>query len=112
MTKIVLAIYRPKSGKEKELEKLIKSHTPILRELELITNRPRLTLKSDDGSYIEVIEWINVEAAEKAHEHPAVAKVWEGMEAISDFRKLSDLSEAGKTFSHFSVVSHLSEEFL
>lgn len=111
MTEVVLAMYKPKAGKEKELEKLIEKHVPVLKELELITNRPRLTLKSDNGTYIEVIEWINVDAADKAHEHPAVAKVWEGMEAISDFKKLADLSEAGKAFSHFKVVPHLSENF-
>jgi hypothetical protein len=112
MTEVVFAIYKPKFGKEKELEKLIERHVPVLKELELITSRPRLTLKSSDGTYIEIIEWVDVEAAEKAHEHPAVAKVWEAMEAISEFKKLSDLNEAGKAFSHIKVVPHLSESFV
>lgn len=110
-SEIVIALYRPKTGKEKELEKLIERHIPVLRELELITSRSRLTAKSGDGTYMEIFEWINVEAAGKAHEHPAVAEIWEGMEAISEFRKMKDLPEAMKAFSHFKVVPHLSEVF-
>ena len=111
MTEVVLAMYKPKAGKEKELEKLIDKHVPVLKDLELITNRPRLTLKSNDGTYIELIEWVNVDAAEKAHEHPAVAKIWESMETVAEFRKLADLNEATRAFSHFKVVPHLSESF-
>lgn len=111
MTQIVFALYKPKPGQEVALEKLIQKHAPTLKQLGLITNRPSLTMKSSNGTYIEVIEWINVDAAEKAHEHPAVAQIWEGMGAISDFKKLSDLEESGHSFSHFKVVNYLSEKF-
>jgi hypothetical protein len=111
MTEVVIALYKPKAGKEQELEKLIVKHVPVLRELELITSRPRLTLKSSDGTYMEIIEWIDVAAADRAHEHPAVAQIWEAMETVSSFRKLGDLSEAGQGFSHFQVVPQLSEVF-
>lgn len=112
MTEVVFASYHPKAGKELDLEKLIKAHAPVLRELELITRRPQLTLKSENGTYIEIIEWIEVGAANRAHEHPAVAKIWEGMAAISEFVKIADVTEAGKAFSHFKVVPHLSENFV
>ncbi len=111
-TEIVIALYKPKSGRESDLEKLIERHVPVLRDLELITSRPRLTMKSSDGTYMEVIEWTNVDAAEKAHEHPAVAQIWEGMAAVSDFKKLNDLAEATRAFTHFKVVAHLSEAFI
>ena len=111
MTEVVFCLYKAVAGKESELEKLIDRHVPVLRELELITARPRLTLKSQDGTYVEVIEWVDVNAAEAAHEHPAVAQVWEAMEGVSQFRKLADLGEAGKAFSHFQVVPHLSQQF-
>jgi len=110
-TEIVIALYKAKPGREADLEKLIAQHVPVLRNLELITARPRLTMKSTNGTYMEVIEWSNVEAAEKAHEHPAVAKIWEGMAALADFSKLNDLAEATKAFTHFKVVPHLSEVF-
>ncbi len=110
-TEIVIALYKAKPGRESDLEKLIAQHVPVLKDLELITSRPRLTMKSSDGTYMEIIEWANVDAAEKAHEHPAVAKIWEGMAAISEFCKLNDLAEATKSFTHFKVVPHLSETY-
>jgi hypothetical protein len=110
-SEIVIALYKAKPGHETDLEKLIQQHVPILRELELITSRPRLTMKSANGTYMEVIEWANIAAAESAHEHPAVAKIWEGMAVVSEFCKLNDLSEAAKAFTHFKVVPHLSESF-
>jgi quinol monooxygenase YgiN len=111
MSEIVMAAYKAKPGKEIELEALIKSHVPTLLELGLITNRPALTIKSKDGTYIEIMEWVDVEASEKAHEHPAVAKIWEAMEMISQFRKISELDEAKTSFSHYEVVTSLSETF-
>lgn len=111
MSEVVMAAYKPKAGKEKELEALIKQHAPTLLELGLITSRPALTIKSKDGTYIEIMEWIDVEASEKAHEHPAVAKIWEAMEVVSQFRKVSDLEEAKTSFSYYEVVKTLSENF-
>ena len=111
MSEIVMAAYKPKAGKENELESLIKKHGPTLLELGLITSRPALTIKSKDGTYIEIMEWVDIEASEKAHEHPAVAKIWEAMEVISQFRKISDLEEAQTKFSHYEVVNSLSENF-
>lgn len=110
-TEIVIALYKAKPGREADLEKLIAQHVPVLKDLELITSRPRLTMKSANNTYMEIIEWVDVEAAEKAHEHPAVAKIWEGMATVSEFCKLNDLTEATKSFTHFKVVPHLSEIF-
>ncbi len=103
-TQIVFAAYKPHAGKEDQLEGLIKQHVPILRDLELITDRPSLTVKSKDGTYMEIIEWRDVRAADTAHEHPAVAKVWEAMAKISDFISLKQLPESEKPFSHFEVA--------
>lgn len=111
MSEVVFAMYKARLGREKELEDLIAKHVTILRELELVTMRPRLTVQSLDGTYIEIIEWVDADAAEKAHEHPAVARVWEAMEVVSDFRKMNDLPEANRTFSHMPVVAALSEVF-
>lgn len=111
MSEIVLASYLPKAGKETEVEKLIKKHALVLKELGLTTDRPQLTFKSQNGAYVEVIEWVDASSAEKAHEHPAVAQVWEALEVISQFKKIADLPESATPFSHFKVVDHLSETF-
>jgi len=39
MGRIVLVGYKPKPGKESELEALMKTHLPILREEGLVTDR-------------------------------------------------------------------------
>lgn len=107
MGNVVFAVYKPHAGKEKELEKLIQQHVPVLRELELVTDRPSLTFKSKDGTYVELIEWRDSESAGTAHEHPAVARIWEAMGSVADFKKLADLPEAGTGFPHFETVAHL-----
>lgn len=104
MSEIVFAAYKPHPGKEKELEKLIGQHVPTLRELELITDRQPLTLKSKNGTYIEVIEWRDVNSADMAHEHPAVAKIWESMAKVSDFKAMNSLEETDSPFSHYQVI--------
>lgn len=111
MSEVVFAMYKAKPGREKELEDLIARHVTILRELDLVTARPRLTVKSSDGSYIEIIEWVDASAAEKAHQHPSVASVWEAMAIVCDFRRLNELPEANKPFSHLPVVDSLSDVF-
>lgn len=103
-SQVVFAAYKPNEGKEDELKKLIQQHVPVLRDLELITDRPTLTLKAKDGTYIEVIEWIDVNAADQAHEHPRVAEIWEKMGAISQFIPMSKLPESARAFSHYEVI--------
>lgn len=104
MSEVVFAVYRPHPGKEKDLEKLIAAHVPTLRGLELITERPAILVKSKNGAYVEIFEWRNEAAIDKAHEHPAVAKTWEAMGKICDFGNLKDLPESEKPFAHFAPV--------
>jgi hypothetical protein len=98
---VVVAMYRPKVEKQAELETLIRKHFPTLKEYGLTTEKESFIGRSSDGSYLEVFEWISAEAAGKAHDHPAVAKIWEAMAAVCDFGKLEQLPESKKAFPHF-----------
>ncbi len=98
---VVMAIYRPKDGKISELEVLVHKHFPTLSEYGLTTKNPPFIGRSSDGSIIEVFEWASEEAAKKAHDHPAVAKVWEAMAMVCDFGRLEQLPESKKPFPHF-----------
>ena len=98
---IVMALYRPKQGKAKELEALLKKHFPILKEYGLTTETFPLIGKSADGSYLEMFEWISEQAAQQAHDHPAIAQIWEAMSLISDWGTLSQLPESNKPFPQF-----------
>ncbi len=98
---VVMAMYRPKQGKVSELETLVKKHFPVLKEYGLTTERSPFIGRSSDGTIVEVFEWATPEAAQKAHDHPAVAKIWEAMAVVCEFGKLEQLPEAKKPFPHF-----------
>jgi len=101
---VVMALYKPHEGKDAELRKLIARHVPLLRNLELITDRPALLLRASNGTYVEVFEWVSHEAA-RAHDHPEVAEIWEAMGKVADFVSLDSLEESKRPFTHFSPVS-------
>ena len=102
---IVFALYRPRDGKDNELKKLIAEHIPALRKLDLVTDREPVLMRSENGTYIEVFEWASPEAADLAHQHPEVAKVWEKMAKIADLPPLESLKEISDRFPHFQPVS-------
>lgn len=102
---LVIAMYKPKQGKHQELETLVKKHVPALKEYGLITEREPLVFKSENGTVIEIFEWQSREASKKAHDHPAIAKIWEAMAVVGDFEKLGNLPEAGKVFPHFKMLN-------
>lgn len=99
---VVIAMYRPKEGKLKELEALVHKHFPTLKEYGLTTDRDPYIGRSSDGTILEIFEWISQEAAQKAHDHPAVAKIWEAMAVVCDFGRLEQLPEAKNRFPHFT----------
>lgn len=101
---IVFAMYRPHAGKEGELEKLVKQHSPMLRKLELITDREVVLARAKNGTIIEVFEWRSKDATKRAHEHPAVAQIWEQMAQYGTFATLGSLEEANAEFPHFAPI--------
>jgi hypothetical protein len=41
---------------------ILQNHVPTLRKEGLVTERPELLLQAQDGTYIEIIEWVFEEA--------------------------------------------------
>lgn len=103
-SRIVFALYRPHAGKGAELLQAVAMHYPVLRKLELITDRAPVVARAKDGSIVEVFEWVSEEAAQKAHEHPEIAAVWESMGKVGDVAALSSLAEVQRPFPHFEPV--------
>lgn len=103
--RIVIAIYRPHEGQDAALRALVAQHVPALRRLDLITERATILARSSGGAYLEIFEWVSDEAAEAAHDHPDIARIWEAMAQIADFQPLSALPEAAGAFTHFTPVS-------
>ena len=104
-TQIVFAAYRPHEGKDAALLRAIDGHLPVLRKLGLITERTPIIVRAKDRTIIEIFEWATEDAARKAHQHPEVAKVWEGIGAVADIATLGGLAEAGDRFPHFEPVT-------
>lgn len=102
--KIVIALYRPKPGREAALLKTVAKHLPTLREANLVTKRPAILMKAADGTLLEVFEWRSEKHSGLAHEHPGVMAVWEAIGKDADLLPLSSLEEAGKLFPHFDPV--------
>jgi hypothetical protein len=101
----VIAAYRPKPGKESELRRLVKQHRTALAAAHLITARPTLLLRApSDGTLLEIFEWLSAKAADEAHQHPSIRKMWSRFARVADFVPLSDIKEAGKAFSHFEAL--------
>lgn len=101
---LAFAMYKPHEGKEAELNDILKSHIPTLKELGLITDREPVMLKAEDGTIIEVFEWASEEAVKMAHQHPAVGQLWGKMGPIATFPAMKDLPEAQKPFPGFDVI--------
>ena len=102
---MVIALYRPKEGKDAELRQQIRGHLPTLRRLGLATEREALLLLAGDGVYLEIFEWASAEAVEGAHAHPAVAEMWEEFGNVCEFVSMSDLADAKRPFPHFRPVA-------
>ncbi|MDJ0838261.1 MAG: hypothetical protein QNK37_17220 [Acidobacteriota bacterium] len=101
---MAFAIYKPNEGKADELMDMVKKHLPKLREYGLITDRDVYLARSSDGSIIEVFEWAGPDASRRAHEHPAIAAIWEAMGAVAEFPVLATLPEAGSRFPNFAMI--------
>jgi hypothetical protein len=98
---VVIAVYRPKPGKISALDALIQRHFPTLERYGLTSSQKPYIGRTDDGMIVEIFEWASAEAARKAHDHPAVAKIWEAMAVVSEFGTLQHLPNASKPFPHF-----------
>jgi hypothetical protein len=103
-SKLAIAVYKPKEGKEKEMMSILKDHLPLLKRLNLISDKTGFLARSSDGSFIEIFEWRGEEEKIIAHSHPELKPVWDKMTEICDFPSLSELPEAGHNFPNFEVL--------
>ena len=105
MGKIVIAAFKPKPGKEADLLAVIDDRLPLLRKLGLATERVNITMRSDNGTIIDVSEWTDEAAIATAHETPEVLELWKRFESCSEYVKLESLDEVGHEFATFEAIS-------
>jgi len=103
--RIVIAGYRPKPGKEQQLEKLMGTHLARLRKEKLVTDRDSIIMKSEDGIILEVFEWKSQEAIERAHSNPEVQKMWAQYSEVCEYVPASHAKEISELFSNFEPLN-------
>ena len=104
MGKMVIATYRPKEGKDKELLQLLKEHVPLLRKEGLATDHPVTVMRTKEGVILEIFEWRSIRTIEEAHKNAAVQQLWERFSEVCTYEKLSNIEEAWEDFPGFEPV--------
>jgi quinol monooxygenase YgiN len=105
MGRIVIAVFRPKPGKENELLHVIANRLPLLRRLGLATDRTNITMRAADGTILDVSEWADDAAIERAHHTPEVLKLWQRFDTCCAYVKLDQLAECHLDFATFDAVA-------
>lgn len=103
--RIVISSYKPKPGKEAELQRLMATHLSRLRDEELVTDRESIVMKSDDGTILEVFEWKSKDAIERAHSNPAVLQMWSEFAEVCEFVPASRVAELSELFAEFTPIN-------
>lgn len=104
MGRVVVAAYRPKPGREKELEQLVREHVPTLRRLGLATDRKAIAMRALDGTVLEVFEWESRSAIDRAHHDPEVQVLWSRFGAACDYVSLEGVAESKQLFAEFEPI--------
>jgi hypothetical protein len=104
MSSISVACYRPKPGCEEALLVEVRDHLPPLRAEGLVTERAAIVMRTQDGTVIEIFEWVSEEAIAGAHTNPAVLAIWKRFEAVCSYEIPANIPEFQKMFAHFESV--------
>ena len=104
MGRIVIAAYRPKPGREKALEGLMRRHHERLRAEGLVSDRQPALMRAQDGTVVEVFEWLSAEAMAAAHSNRAVQRMWDEYAEVCDYVPLHEMTEAHNLFAEFEPI--------
>lgn len=97
----VIVGYRPKQGKEKELDALMLTHVQRLRVEGLVAERESVLMKAQDGTVVEVFEWVSQDAIDSAHLNPKVLEMWQEYSEVCEYVPIGELAEAQQLFAQF-----------
>jgi hypothetical protein len=100
---VVIVAYRPKPGREAELDQLTREHVPLLRSEGLATERLAIAAKAADGTVVEVFEWAEG-GVERAHHNPAVTKLWQRYADACEIVPLNQVAESSTMFASFTPL--------
>jgi hypothetical protein len=94
----MMVTYRPKQGKEAELQALVAKHWPTLAKAGLVTSEPARVWRATDKrsgavSFIEMFSWKDGESSGIAHQLPEVMALWEPMGPIMEGMSLQQIEQ-------------------
>lgn len=80
----VIVQYRIRPEARDNFVRLLADHWPTLRRLGLVTERPVECYEGTDATdgqpiVVEIFEWASADAAQGAHVHPEISRIWEAM---------------------------------
>ena len=104
MGRIVIAVFEPKDGMEDRLKQVIAGRLPLLRKLGLATDRPSITIRASRLTILDVSEWVDDDAIDRAHETAEVMQLWDRFEECCEYVELNSIDEATHMFSTFDAV--------
>ena len=102
--RLVIVAYKPKPGKESELEQLVLSHHARLLAEGLVTAKRPFIGQAKDGTLLEIFEWISPEAIQLAHSNPAVLAMWNEFDAVCEYLPAGQVPELQQMFSEFTAI--------
>lgn len=105
MGRISIVAFRPHPGKDDELKRVLASRLPLLRRLGLSTDRTNITMRATDGTLVDVSEWVDDSAIDRAHHTPEVLELWQRFDACSSYIKLDTLAESHQDFATFDAIT-------
>lgn len=87
----VICTFRVKPDAVGPFRALLRNHWSTLRALELVTTTAEqlfvgIDHQGDEPVIVSIFEWVNAEAAVRAHDHPDVADIWEAMRPLCESR--------------------------
>lgn len=91
-----ICTYRVRAGARAQFIELLRKHWPTLRAVGLATDDPPLIFEAEIGgnsrhnesgtTFVEIFSWSRPDAAQLAHQMPAVMAVWEPMGGLVEAR--------------------------
>jgi len=104
MGRIVIVAYRPRSGREKALDSLMRRHHGRLRSDGLVIDRPPMLMRAADGTLVEIFEWSAADPATAPSTDARVQQMWSELAEIADAVALRDLPEAAQFGAGFDSL--------
>jgi hypothetical protein len=106
-TELALAAYRPRSGQEEELVRLLHEDLATLRRRGHVTSRPAPLIRTDRSELLVVLEWSSDHAVADAHEDPEVLSVWRRKDELAEYIGPGELAGAEIPFARWTIVGDL-----